>query len=150
MQNCTAISGENFQKARNEIRRARQEGKEVVFSGSDDMNRKVLEKEKIDILLLKMAGRKDRLKQRDSGFNQVLAKLAAKKGVAIGICLEEIISSDKKEKAKILARIRQNIELCKKNHLEMQFMGNIHKRDKYGLKSFGLVLGMPTWMAKTF
>ncbi len=89
--------------------------------------------------------RKDRQKQRDSGFNHVLAKLAKKKNVAIGINLDEIIES--KEKAKILARIEQNIKLCNKNKLHMKFISK-KKRNDYDLKALGLVLGMPTWMTK--
>ena len=141
------ISEEDFQKARNEIRK--NSGKKIIFSGSDEMNRKVLEKEKIDVLLIKLGGRKDRIKQRDSGFNQVLAKLAQKKEVAIGIFLDEIINSDRKEKTKILARLRQNVGICKKNKLKMTFISERHQKDKYDLKALGLVLGMPTWMTST-
>ncbi len=72
------IHENNFQKARNKIRE--NSGKHIIFSGeSDELNRKVLEKEKINILLLKLSRRKDYSKQRNSGFNQVLAKLAKKK-----------------------------------------------------------------------
>jgi RNase P/RNase MRP subunit p30 len=150
MNDFVFVSESDFQKARNEIRKARLGGKKIVFCGNDETNRKVLEKENPDVLLLKVAGRKDRLKQRNSGFNHVLAKLAKKKGTAIGICLEEIIGAgaDRKEKAKILARIMQNINLCKKNRLKMVFMYNQHPRDIYALKALGLVLGMPTWMTK--
>ena len=138
----------NFEKARREIRANK--NKEVIFSGdSDELNRKVLEKESIDILLLNQAGRKDKLKQRDSGFNQVLAKIAKKKNVAIGINFDEIIKSKKKEKSDIIARIRQNIVLCNKNKLKMQFiLSNENQRDIHDIKALGLVLGMPTWMTK--
>ncbi|GAJ24567.1 unnamed protein product, partial [marine sediment metagenome] len=103
---------------------------------------------KIDILLLSQSHKKDRQKQRESGFNQVLAKIAKKKNVAIGINLNEIIDSKKKEKSKILGRVRQNIKLCNKNKLNMKFIEQKNKRDNYDLKALGLVLGMPTWMTK--
>ena len=149
MKNQITIQEEDFQKARNEILKARKEsGKTIVFSGSDEINRKILEKEKIDILLIKLAHRKDRIKQRDSGFNHVLAKLAKKKGVAIGINLDEIIQSGKQEKIKLIARLRQNIEICKKEKLKMIFIQSKNEKDIYDLKSLGLVLGMPTWMTK--
>ena len=52
------ISESSFQKARSEIKKAK--GKTVIFSSnSDDLNRKVLEKEPIDILLINQKGRKD-------------------------------------------------------------------------------------------
>ncbi|MBA7666460.1 hypothetical protein ES703_74541 [subsurface metagenome] len=87
------------------------------------------------------------MKQRDSGFNHVLAKLAKKKNISLGINLDEIINSESKGKSEILARVRQNIKLCNKNKLKMKFISD-EKRDGYNLKSLGLVLGMPTWMTK--
>lgn len=146
MENFVIISQENFQKARNEIRKNKEAGKKVIFSGSDEMNRKVLEKEKIDVLLIKLSDRKDRIKQRNSGFNHVLAKLAQKKDVTIGIWLDEIMGADRKEKVKILARLVQNVKLCRKNKLKMIFISSKHQKDIYDLKALGLVLGMPTWM----
>lgn len=138
----------DFQKARKKIREAQKKGLEIVFTSSDDeLNRKILEKEKIDVLLLKLVRRKDRMKQRDSGFNQVLAKVAKKKGVAIGINLSEVIGSGGKEKAEILARIEQNIKLCNKNKIKTRFFSE--KREIRDLKALGLVLGMPTWMTKS-
>ncbi len=148
MNNYTIISEEDFQKARKKIKETSLSGKKIVFSGSDEINRKVLEKEKIDVLLLNLKKRKDRIKQRDSGFNHVLAKLAKKNDVEIGINLDEIIEPDKREKSRILARLRQNIGLCKKNKLKMVFICNSQKKDNYDLSALGLVLGMPTWMVK--
>jgi RNase P/RNase MRP subunit p30 len=147
MENRTIIQEDDFQKARKKIRENK--GKVVVFASSDDdLNRKILEKEDIDILLIKQASRRDRMKQRDSGFNQVLAKIAKKKNIAIAIDLDELISSKSKEKSEILARIRQNIKICNKNKLKMKFLYDKNKRNEYDLRSLGLVLGMPTSMTK--
>ena len=121
--------------------------KKIIFSSDDDeLNRKILEKENINVLLLNQAGRKDFQKQRNSGFNHIMAKFAKKKDILIGINLDEIIKSSEKEKAKILARIMQNIRICNKNKLKMKFLYKNQKRNIYDLKSLGLVLGMPTWM----
>jgi len=142
------IEETDFQKARNKIREAKKQNKEIVFTSTDDeLARKVIEKENISILLINQVGRKDKLKQRDSGFNQVLAKLAKKKNVAIGINLDEILSANEEEKARIIARIRQNVKLCNKNKLKMKFLSN-EARSPHDLKALGLVLGMPTWMTK--
>ena len=141
------IQEKNFDKARKEIRK--NQGKIIIFSGSrDELNRKILEKEQIDILLLNQSDRKDKLKQRDSGFNQVLAKIAKKKNIAIGINLDEIISANSIQKAKILARVSQNIRLCNKNKLKMKFLAEKEKRDIYDIRALGIVLGMPTYMTK--
>jgi RNase P/RNase MRP subunit p30 len=147
--NYIKITEENFQKARNEIKKAREIGKKIIYSGSDEMNRKILEKEKIDILLIKLSDRKDKIKQRNSGFNHVLAILAQKKYVTIGVDLDEIIFSDKKQKAKILSRLMQNIEFCKKNKLKMIFIGISQIRNIYDLRALGLVLRMPTKMTSS-
>ena len=139
----------DFQKARKKINEAKKVGKEVIFSSSDDeLNRKVLEKEKIDVLLLNLSKRRDKMKQRDSGFNHVLAKLAKKSDVTLGINFDEIVSSNGKEKVEILGRLRQNIRLCNKNKVKMKFISK-KSIDTYSLKSLGLTLGMPTWMAKS-
>lgn len=143
------ISEKDFQHARNKIREAKKQGKEVIFTSSnDDLNRKVLEKEPIDVLLLMVSGRKDRMKQRESGFNQVLAKTAKKKNIIIGINLDEILNAEKKEKAEILARIRQNLKLCSKNKLKMVFISKNSKKENHDIKALGIILGMPTWMTK--
>ncbi len=151
MSNYTIISENDFQKAREAIKSARKSGKEIIFASNDDeLNRKILEREKIDILLIKLEGRKDKLKQRNSGFNQVMAKLALKNSVAIATDICEIENAGSKiEKAKIIARLRQNVELCKKNKLKMVFIrNNSASSGNRSLKALGLVLGMPTWMTK--
>ena len=146
MKNTILIQENTFEKARKKIRESK--GKRIIFSSnSDELNRKVLEKENISVLLLPQLNRKDFQKQRNSGFNQVLAKIAKKQGVSIGINFDEIVNSNEKQKAEILARIRQNIKLCNKNKLKMKFISQKIKRDVYGLKALGIVLGMPTWMA---
>lgn len=132
----------NYTELRKKILKA---DKPVVFwSLDDDLNRKVLEKEKIDVLLIKLGGRKDFMKQRNSGFNHVLAKIAKKKGIIIGIDFDEIVEAS--NQSLILARVQQNIKLCNKNKLKMKFVCQKHKRNLHDLKSLGLVLGMPTWM----
>ena len=138
------IHEKDFSKARDLIRKNK--GKKIVFSSDDDeLNRKILEKEKINVLLLNLKEKKDRQKQRESGLDHVMAKLAKKNNVAIGVDFNEILESNGKMKAEILARVRQNIKICNKNKLKMVFLG-FQEKNNYDLKSLGLVLGMPTWM----
>ncbi len=139
----TILTETNFNKLKLQAKEAKSP---IIFTNDDDdLNRKVLEKLKIDILLINQKNRKDFQKQRNSGFNHVLAKIAKKNNIQIGINLDEIINSNTKEK--ILARIQQNIILCNKNKIQMQFIGK-NKRNLHDLKSLGLILGMPTWMTK--
>ena len=163
MESFVFIKENDFVKARESIRK--NFGKKIIFASDDDeLNRKILEKlgkdslstssrigqskEKINILLINQSGRKDSMKQRNSGFNHVLARIAKKNEVEIGINLDEILNSGKAKKSDLLARVMQNVKLCSKNKLNMKFVSFENKRDTYDLKSLGLVLGMPTWMVK--
>ncbi len=125
---------------------AKKEGKIKVYCSDDDeLNRKVIEKLPVEILLIPLENRKDFSKQRNSGFNQVMAKIAKKKGVEIGINLDELILS--KEKNRIIARVIQNIRICKKEKVGMQFVQFKNKRDLHELKAFLESLGAPNWMS---
>ena len=149
MKNTILIQETDFNKIRKKIKDNSK--KKIIFSSNnDELNRKVLEKEKINVLLLNQTQRKDRFKQRDSGFNQVLAKLAKKKNIVIGINLDEILEAKGEKKKEILARIKQNVKLCNKHKLKMDFIAlkEKNKRDVYDLKALGLVLGMPTHITK--
>lgn len=142
----------NFSKIREIIKKQKQENPKqpvLVVSKDDDLSRKILEKTQTNILVILQAQRKDFQKQRNSGFNHVLAKIAKKNNIQIGICLDEIIKSKGKEKAEILARVIQNIDLCKKFKVQMQFCGEYSAiKNIYDKKALGLTLGMPTWMTK--
>jgi len=142
------ISEKTFEKSRKKVQETKE--KPVIFSSEDDeLNRKILEKLKIDILLLNQKDKTDFQKQRNSGLNQVLAKIAKQNNIIIGINLDELLNSQEKEKSRILARIKQNIRLCNKNKLKMKFISPSNKPiNSYDSKSLGLVLGMPTWMTK--
>ena len=148
MKKTILIKENNFETVRKTINQNKD--KQIIFTSDDDeLNRKVLEKLEINVLLLKQSKRKDFQKQRNSGLNHVLAKIAKKKNIIIGINLDEIINFERKNKSEILARIKQNIKLCNKNKLKMKFISEKDKKEIYDLKSLGLILGMPTWMTKT-
>ncbi len=141
------IQEKTFDKVRKEIEKNKD--KKIIFCSDDDeLNRKILEKEKINILLLNQKNRKDFQKQRNSGLNQVMTRIAKKQNTIIGINLDDIIESPPKEKSNIIARIKQNIKLCNKAKLNMKFLAQkkSNERNIYDLKSIGLILGMPTWM----
>lgn len=142
----------NFNKLKDEVKK--NSDKEIIFSSNDDeLNRKVMEKLPINVILINQKARKDFQKQRNSGFNQVMAKIAKKKTIITGINFDEILEiKNLKEKAEILARIKQNIFLCNKNKVKMKFITQKqkNKRNIYDLKSLGLILGMPNWMTKEF
>jgi len=151
-QNQRLITQTEFNKLKSEVKIANSEDKEIIYTSNDDeLNRKVIEKLPIQVLLVNLSGRKDYQKQRSSGFNQVMAKVMKKKNIILGINFDEIVEAKSLyEKSKIIARIRQNVFLCKKNNVKMKFVVQKKKNERnvYDLKSLGLVLGMNTKMLK--
>ena len=136
------LTEKNFKKLKEKVKKNKD--KKIIFSSSDDdLNRKVMEKLDIQIILIPLENRKDYMKQRNSGFNQVMAKIAKKKNISLGVDFNEIINAKNKER--VLARLKQNIFLCNKNKIQIKFFNCPETHD---CKNLGLVLGMPTWMVK--
>jgi ribonuclease P/MRP protein subunit RPP1 len=135
----------NVEKAKQMIKKSG-EKPIIVKAHEDKFNRSLLEYGKFDILLSPEAGeRKTKLRQEDSGLNHVLAKIAAKNGIAIGIDIEDLSSLEKKEKAKRLSKIRQNIKICRKAKAKIFLLGAKNKREAVSLM---LSLGASTQQAK--
>jgi ribonuclease P/MRP protein subunit RPP1 len=121
----------DLNQARKEIQKLKKENKEVIVRAQDDnFNRKTLENSDVDMIIgLEMHGKKDYMKQRNSGLNEVLCKLAKKNNIKIGIDINKISKLNKIEKAKVLARVQQNIRLCKKTKTKIVLLGNLSKQD---------------------
>jgi len=153
------INTPNLNEARKQIQKQRKEieasknlgslGKEVIVRAQDvEFNRKILEIKEVDILLSpELHNRKDKLKERDSGLNEILCRIAAKNNIKIGIDIEEIKKAEGKERAIILARLMQNIMLCKKTRAEIKIL-NCKEKDKREAFSLLLTLGASTEQAK--
>jgi RNase P/RNase MRP subunit p30 len=138
------LTEKNFSRLKELVKKNKD--KEIIFSSEDDeLNRKVMEKLEISGVLISLKERKDYMKQRNSGFNQVMAKIAKNKNIFICFDFEELINSQ--EKSRILARLKQNIFLCNKYDVVLKFVG-IEKIDIKGLKSLMLVLGLKTSLVK--
>ena len=114
----------------------------IAFQGGDDtFNRRAIETLKIDYLISpeKFTGA-DTIKQRDSGLNHVTAKTAAKNNIQIIIDFRDIQKiADKKQKSQRLAKIIQNIKICRRAKCKIKIWGC---EDKYALQAFGFSLGM--------
>ena len=120
---------------------------EGIVQGKDiSFNRKALESRKTSMLVLNHKFGKDKLKQRDSGLNQVLCKIARDNNITLAIDLKELTEEkDKKNKAIILSRITQNIKLIKKFKNKFKLLNQGNKQQAF---SFLLTLGLPTKQAK--
>jgi RNase P/RNase MRP subunit p30 len=144
------ITTSKLTDALKEIDKLKQKGEKViVLSQDDEFNRKILENKKINIFLInEEIESKDYSKQRNSGLNEVLAELGAKNKIKIGINIEEIIKEDKKEQAKSLARLAQNILLCKKAKTDMIIFSENKLKDKRAIFSLLITLGLDTKKAE--
>lgn len=133
----------------------------IAVLGRDNIsNRRVLETMKIDFLVspdreisAQKIIRKDTLKQRDSGLNHVLGKIAKENNISIVINFSEMNKiQDKKQKAIRLARIIQNIKICRKSKCKIKIAtfasSKEELRDERELKSFGFSLGMSSQQAR--
>ncbi|GAI58208.1 unnamed protein product [marine sediment metagenome] len=90
---------------------------------------------------------KTKLKQRDSGLNEVLCKLAKKNNIKIGIQINKIQKLNKQQKAIVLSRIIQNINLCKRTKTPIMFFPK-NKFKKQDVLAFFLALKSSTQLAK--
>jgi RNase P/RNase MRP subunit p30 len=129
----------NLQEIRNTIQKQKKANLEeqiTVRALDEEFNRKVLEIKGVNILLgPEIHDRRDKMKQRDSGLNEFLCKLAKKNNIKIAIDIESLQKLDKKEKAKSLARIIQNISLCKRTKTDIILFPE-SKYSKYETMSF--------------
>ena len=129
----------NITQARNEIKRLVSKGEQVVVkAGDDEFNRKIFENKDVDLVVGLEFNKKDKLKQRDSGLNEVLCKLAKENTIAVGVAIDRIASLEKQEKAKVLARVRQNLVLSKR--VGNIVVGYLHGYDVAGVRSLFAVL----------
>ena len=149
------INTQDINKARSLIEKSYKEQqnkktKIIVKAQDDDFNRKILENKKISILLSpELQKTKDRLKQRSSGLNEFLCRLAAKNNIAVGINLNNLKNLQSKEKAILLSRIIQNIKLCKKAKTQIKIYPKIEdKEQKNQAFSLLITLGASTSQAK--
>ncbi|MFH1711144.1 MAG: RNase P subunit p30 family protein [Nanoarchaeota archaeon] len=140
------ILAKNTEEARKLIEKASKNKEKIIVQGKDiEFNRKVLENKKVDILILNHKIGKDKLKERDSGLNQVLCKIARNNNITLAIDFNEIINSEKREKAIILGRIKQNIKLIKKFKNKLTIINP--PEDKISLSALFRVLGADTKLA---
>jgi len=139
------ISTLNIEQAKNQIKKSK-EKPIIVRAQNDEFNRKMLEYGKFDIILNIEAGNRQRtLRNIDSGFNHVLAHIATKNKIAIGIDMEELSKLEKQEQALRFERIIQNIEICRKAKTKIRLLNYKDKKDAF---AFLISLGASTQQAK--
>lgn len=118
----------------------------IVVAQNDGFNRKMLEYGNFGIILGIEGGmRKDSIRQLDSGFNHVLGEITAKKHISIGIDIGGLRNMNKFEKIERIARIKQNIQICRKSGVKLTLLNIKDKKDAFALL---ISLGASTKQAK--
>ncbi|MEK6914690.1 MAG: hypothetical protein AABW83_03500 [Nanoarchaeota archaeon] len=139
------IKTKNINEARREIQKLFKEGKKIVIeAGDDNFNRKIFEIKEVDMIVGLEINGIDKLRQKDSGMNEVIAKLAKENDIFIGIDINKIKELNLLNKGKAIARIKQNISLCKRTGAKIKLL-NTGSREAI---SFIISLGGSTQQAK--
>tara|TARA_Y100000310_G_C20593506_1_gene769319 strand:+ start:222 stop:797 length:576 start_codon:yes stop_codon:yes gene_type:complete len=119
----------------------------IVIGGDDNLNLEAVSNKRVDILLDPDRDRKKDFKHHlDSGLNIQIAQLAKKNEVAIGFSFERLF--DKIKRIKALARMTQNIRICRKYKLDA-VLANFaffekKRRNLHALQSLARIIGMRT------
>ncbi len=140
------INTSNIEQAKSLIRKSKE--KPIIVKAQNlEFNRNILEYGKFHILLSIESSKSKQYSQKhmDSGLNHVLAKIATKNNISLGIDLKEMQELDKKEKAKKLAKIIQNIKICRKAKTKIKLL---NYKDKKTAFSFLISLGASTNQAQ--
>jgi ribonuclease P/MRP protein subunit RPP1 len=125
----------------------------LVEGGVEEINRAAAECWEVDVICHpeRVPG-KDPLDQKNSGIDDVMARFMAERGIAIEICLLELLSCYGVVRAQVMGRMRQNIMLAKKYKTPIIITSGA--KDRYGMRaphdlvSLGITLGMDAGMAK--
>ena len=126
---------------------------DVVLVKSTGNDRWVLEKSNAGILFgLEEVHKKDFMHHRASGLNQVLCKIAAKKGKKIAFPFSTLLNSSNMLRAQIMGKVMQNIRFCRKYKVRTVFASFAKKpyemRAVNDLIGFAASLGMHPKEAK--
>ena len=143
------ISSKDIQQ---DSRRARK-SELVMVQGDDKTLRLASDCWELDLIgSPEMHNDKDFMHQMNSGIDYVIARACAEKGIAIEFCFANVLNSHGRKRSQILARMAQNVQICRYSGCDMvittgatEIYGSRLPRD---LMAFGIVLGMSQEEAK--
>ena len=126
----------------------------VVAGGNPEINRAACEMPEVDILLhpwgsaISVMGPKGQSGLRsDSGMDNVMARLAAKNGVAIGFGFNEMLRSNKRARVQLMANMLEAAGLVRKAKAPFVLTSEAREpsdiRAPGDIASFGRILGLP-------
>lgn len=125
----------------------------MVAGGDEEINRAASECWEVDVLCHpeRVPG-KDPLDQKNSGLDDVMARFMAERGIAVEICLSELLSCYGVVRAQVMGRMRQNVRLARKYKTPIIITSGA--MDRFGMRapqdlySLGIALGMDPGLAK--
>jgi RNase P/RNase MRP subunit p30 len=119
----------------------------IITNGDDKFNRLASDCWEIDLIgSPEVHSDKDFMHQVNSGIDYVIARSCAEKGIAIEFCFANVLNSHGRRRANILARMAQNVKICRDTDCDMIITSGA--TEKYGLRAprdliaFGTILGM--------
>lgn len=122
--------------------------KNSVYEGEgitavDEGKRSQLKKDIDMVFELEDIDKPDFVHHRNSGMNQVIAKILAEKDIIAGFSFNLLL---RKDTARMIGRMRQNVIFCRKYGIRMVFgsfaRNRNEKRNMEDLKSFARTIGM--------
>jgi len=146
IKNEKMIISESINEVRKQADKLAKNKEKIAVLGRDiEFNRKILEMKKVNVLGLQHKSGKDKLKQRDSGLNEILCEIARKNNIILTIDFSEFQVEDKKLQGKMIGRLIQNLKLMKKAGNKIEILNK--PDDKKSLQAFLLVLGADSKLA---
>jgi len=122
------IKAKNQEDLKRKVKKFRKKAEVLLVQGGDlKINRAAVEDARVDILSNPYYGR------RDSGFNHVLAREAARNNVAVEINVGYFLKNHNHRRGKILAQFRELSKLKSKYNFPLVITSGAHS--VYGLRS---------------
>lgn len=120
------IVTKNIEEAKKMIKLAKSP---IIILGQDPtFNRKLLEYGKFNVLMSpERLEKNSSLKQSNSGLNEILARIAKKNKISIGIDIDDLKSLSPKEKISRLTKIKQNIKICRSIGTQIFIKNKLHQ-----------------------
>ena len=144
------VSSKNVQQ---DVRKVRKDAEVIIVSGDDRINRLASDCWEVDIIgSPEMHDGNDFMHQANSGIDYVIARACAERGIAIELNFSNILNSYGRRRARIMARMAQNVRICRDKRCDVVITSGA--KGKHGLRAprdlmaFGILLGMTPEEAK--
>lgn len=145
-QDFVLLKGKTPKELLKEVESVRNKNLKTIYKAeSEEMLRFALERSKVDIVYgMENLHAKDSLHFVRGGLDQILCKIAAEKGKTLAFSFSGLLNSS--DRARLLARMRLNIKLCKKYKVAIIFCSFAGSKEEMrsvkDLQALGRILGL--------